>query len=358
MRPKPLKTPSEPTSFLKVGECLYRNASSGNYYALVKRSGKQIRRSLKTKDRKLAERRLAEFQQASGLAKASDVDRRIRFAELGESWLKVSSMALKPASARRLALCLKEVCKRFGPLRVADINRQLCRQWAVERSAKVRPSTYNKDANVLKAVLEHAVERGILLDNPAKAVPRIKSVSRQIQIPSRQDFERLLEALDGMDCRSDEAALLVRLLAFSGMRLAEATNITWREVDFERGQFAVTGGEGGTKNHEVRIVPLFPALRELLESLHKERKPFPDDRIVQTGSAKKAIASACRMAGLQKVTHHSLRHFFVSNAIEVGVDFKTIAAWIGHKDGGLLVAKTYGHLRDSHSNAMAQRMVF
>jgi len=47
--------------------------------------------------------------------------------------------------------------------------------------------------------------------------------------------------------------------------------------------------------------------------------------------------------------------FFVSNAIEAGVDFKTIAAWVGHKDGGLLVAKTYGHLRDTHSFEMAQK---
>ena len=49
-----------------------------------------------------------------------------------------------------------------------------------------------------------------------------------------------------------------------------------------------------------------------------------------------------------------LRHFFVSNAIEVGVDFKTIAARIAHKDGGMLVAKTYVHLRASCSNGMAR----
>ena len=57
-----------------------------------------------------------------------------------------------------------------------------------------------------------------------------------------------------------------------------------------------------------------------------------------------------------RFTHHCLRHYFVSNAIEKGIDFKTIANWIGHKDGGLLVAKTYGHLRDSHSHEMAKLM--
>ena len=41
--------------FVKVAECLYRNRSSGSYFALVKRRGKQIRKSLRTKDRKLAD---------------------------------------------------------------------------------------------------------------------------------------------------------------------------------------------------------------------------------------------------------------------------------------------------------------
>jgi site-specific recombinase XerD len=73
---------------------------------------------------------------------------------------------------------------------------------------------------------------------------------------------------------------------------------------------------------------------------------------------RQALGSACRRAGLLRYTHHALRHFFCSNAIEAGIDFKAIASWLGHKDGGVLVAKTYGHLRNEHSAAMAQRMTF
>ena len=53
-----------------------------------------------------------------------------------------------------------------------------------------------------------------------------------------------------------------------------------------------------------------------------------------------------------------MRHFFCSNAIEAGCDFKVIAGWLGHKDGGVLVAQTYGHLRNEHSTAMAKRLTF
>ena len=342
----------------RVAECLYRNDSSGTYYAWVKRSGKQIKRSLRTKDRKLAERRLADFRKEIGAENADASERRQSFRALGEKWLAVASAGMKPASAERVAYCLKEVNKRFGDLRIADITRPICRDWAAKRAGEVRPSTYNKDANVLKAVLEFAVERGILIDSPAKGIPHLKVVDKPVRIPSRAEYETLVETMRSMDVRNAEAVNLVHLLAFSGMRLAEATHITWREIDFERGQFTVSGGEVGTKNREVRIVPLFPKLRDFLLNLREERQPSQSDCIMVNRTAKEAISSACKAANLQHFTHHCLRHYFVSNAIEVGVDFKTIAAWIGHKDGGLLVAKTYGHLRDSHSAAMAERMVF
>ena len=50
--------PSAKAVFHKVGPNLYRLKSSGTYYGLFKRSGKQIRRSLKTTDGALARRRL------------------------------------------------------------------------------------------------------------------------------------------------------------------------------------------------------------------------------------------------------------------------------------------------------------
>lgn len=47
-------------SFRRVAECLYRHTATGIYYGLVKRSGKQFRKSFKTIDRKLAERQLSD----------------------------------------------------------------------------------------------------------------------------------------------------------------------------------------------------------------------------------------------------------------------------------------------------------
>jgi hypothetical protein len=41
-----------------------------------------------------------------------------------------------------------------------------------------------------------------------------------------------------------------------------------------------------------------------------------------------------------------------------GVDFMTIAEWVGHQDGGVLIGKVYGHLADGHKKTMAEKVVF
>src|SRR5260370_25078558 len=52
-----------PSAFQKVGECLDRYSANGVYYARIKTSGKEIRRSLETTDRDTAKRELARLRE-------------------------------------------------------------------------------------------------------------------------------------------------------------------------------------------------------------------------------------------------------------------------------------------------------
>jgi len=49
---------------------------------------------------------------------------------------------------------------------------------------------------------------------------------------------------------------------------------------------------------------------------------------------------------------------WVVGCIEAGVDIPTVSRWLGHQDGGVLCMKTYGHLRDEHSQNEAQKVSF
>jgi integrase len=80
--------------------------------------------------------------------------------------------------------------------------------------------------------------------------------------------------------------------------------------------------------------------------------------VLAVTECQKAIDRACERLKITRFTQHDLRHLFATMCIESGVDIPTVSRWLGHKDGGALAMKTYGHLRDEHSQAMAAKVSF
>jgi integrase len=152
----------------------------------------------------------------------------------------------------------------------------------------------------------------------------------------------------------------VRGLAFTGLRKGEAGQVEWRDLDFEKGEIVVRGDpETATKNWEVRRVPMIPDSLALFERMRAERLGERlDAKVFLVRECQKALDRACKKVGADRITHHDLRHLFATRCIESGVDIPTVSRWLGHKDGGALAMKTYGHLRREHSIAQAQRVTF
>jgi integrase len=144
------------------------------------------------------------------------------------------------------------------------------------------------------------------------------------------------------------------------MHKGEANALEWRDVDFEAGEIVVRGDDGtATKNWELRHVPLIPDARTLFQRMRSDRADEPlDVKVFRVGECQKALNRACQKVGTDRITHHDLRHLFATRCIESGVDIPTVSRWLGHKDGGALAMKTYGHLRREHSIEQTQRVSF
>jgi integrase len=349
--------------FHRVAENLYRLENSGGYYGLVKRSDKQFRRSLKTKDRKLAERRLAELRSQVGRLTISE-DARLSFPDIAKRWMDTTKHALKESTITRRETCIKNLTPFFAGVAIRNVHPQHCERWLTERGAKIAPQTLAHELNTMRSIFEYAVSLGLMLSNPAKGIKRRKVVLSPMVIPTRDQFKKLVETIRASDGRPDSqkkaqpGADLVELLAYSGCRLNEGISIRWADVNFEKGSLIVTGGEVGTKNHEQRTIPMTSALRVFLERLRDERQPKPEDFVSQIDSAKKCLQTACRRLDYPQFTHHDFRHLFATTCIESGVDIPTVSRWLGHKDGGALAMRVYGHLRDEHSRTAIRAVVF
>jgi integrase len=244
---------------------------------------------------------------------------------------------------------------------VRRVTKTDCKEWARAFLKAASPTRYNNTLGGLRHVFEVAKDAGIIYGNPAEKLERVPVRAKQLTLPSGDQFVQLVDAVEhaGAWCSRDCADLL-RGLAFTGCRKGEANQITWCDVDFGTGEIVVRGDpQTGTKNWTVRRVPLTPDAHALFERMRNERHSEPlDTKVFRVGECQKALDRACKKVGMDRITHHDLRHLFATRCIESGVDIPTTSRWLGHSDGGALAMKTYGHLRREHSMAQAQKVSF
>lgn len=347
--------------FHKVAENLYRLESSNGYYALVKKAGKQFRRSLKTKDRKLAERRLKELKAQIGVLTVAKDDAKLTFKEVADSWNDATKHLIAESSQTRRKTCITNLADYFQTLSIRNITARGCEQWAAKRSAEVAAQTFAHELGVLKAVFKYAAKHGFILSNPAAEIKRKKISNRKIQTPSRDQFQQIVAEMRFSDGRGDsqekakDGADLIEFLAYSGARIGEAHTGTWKDVRFDTGEIWLHGKKSEASD---RLIPMPKALRLFLERLQKETAPKLSDPIIKVKSAKRSLQRACKRLELKRFSHHDFRHYFATTCIEEGVDIPTVSRWLGHSDGGALAMQRYGHLRREHSLAMMQRVSF
>lgn len=343
---------------------LIRYKPSGVYFAKFKAGGKQFRFSLKTTVLTVAQIRLAEELKKHRGRKAHSG--RMTVSEAAEIYrLKFeSNPRLKPSTKGYYTETLDYLLKTWKGLPEMDISKITeadCRAWASGAPSKLSGPRFNATLAKLRHLFEIAVKAGARHNNPANEVKTMRVRPKKLTLPSTTQFRALIAEMGKAKSRDSKNCLdFVRFLAYTGCRKGEAVMVTWGDLDFGRGIITVRGDLiTGTKNWETRRIPMIPAAKEMLQELRKERAEEPDTAtIMLVRECQKSIDRAAKLVGMVRITHHDLRHLFATMCIESGVDIPTVSRWLGHKDGGTLAMKTYGHLRDEHSASQAERVIF
>jgi integrase len=182
----------------------------------------------------------------------------------------------------------------------------------------------------------------------AKKMRRRRLRIKERPLLNQLEFFRLLDELDGRP--RSHAGLVVRFLSHTGLRIDEARQLTWQNV---REDFFIVPGSV-SKSGRPRVIPFVNGIRETLRGLRE----LAADRetVIPQAECKRSLQTACELARLPRLSHHSFRHHFATRCIESGVDLPTVARWLGHQDGGALLSRTYFHLVDEHSRKMAARV--
>jgi len=150
----------------------------------------------------------------------------------------------------------------------------------------------------------------------------------------------------------------------TGARERESYRMQWKDVDLKR-ELLTIGSDGLSKNKKPRTLHMSAELLELLQQMQEHRQPdcrylFPSpqrgSKDIHVRTFKQSFEKVHEEAKLPHLGFHDFRHLFISKCVMAGVDYMTIAEWVGHQDGGVLIGKVYGHLNDQHKANTAKRL--
>jgi integrase len=280
--------------------------------------------------------------------------------------------------------------EKFGTLPLTKLDDAVTKEYAKWRQSKhggkVSGRTVDLDVGALHHVIDRCVELHWLPKSPLSKWKTLnKGPKRRVRLITSDELHRLCKAarLDAeslsmipLKYRHLRAAQAVTgqafsdylyLLAYSGGREQETLKQRWSNVKWDRQVLFFPGAlakKGGGKPAPDRDVDFNKKLETHLKAMYERRDPnsdwlFPSDRHEgPVGSFKKQLERVKKATGILDVGFHHFRHYFISHCVmaQPPIDYMTIAIWVSHRDGGVLIGRVYSHLRPGHSAQMARHL--
>lgn len=291
---------------------------------------------------------------------------RMRLADYAPRWLQRKRRELATSTTERYIGSLAHITERFGDYWIDAIDQGDIDGWFQGLAAgKLAPSTINGWLRVFRNLLDGAVAEGLRVGNPARSVRALREKrtsgprGRALTAEQLGQFLTTARALGASGEIALDAARLLELIAWTGVRRGEAFGLMWEDVvqgELHIVRAASFGELKGTKTDDPRIVGIPGPLRVVLEgqrawlqeSAHpgapsglifpassrrrkRARDPQnPSDWLRSASSLTKPLTKVLGEAGLPKVTLHSLRRTYENILRQAGVDEqvrRTVAGW-------------------------------
>jgi integrase len=217
---------------------------------------------------------------------------------------------------------IARITSTLGALDPGEITVAHGQEWIAAQSETLKPSSLSQYLGTLKQVLDHA---GVS-PNPARSrqvrLPRGEATI--IEPPSRAQVDAIIEH------SPSRWRLMLRTLEQTGMRIGEACDLQWRDVDVTGSRFRIRRGKTATARRWV-AVPAW-VMDEIADSCPPDDRTA--DRPVFIGLtrhvAQAVMDRACRAAGIASYSPHDLRHRYASVKFAEGVPVTNLAAQLGH----------------------------
>jgi site-specific recombinase XerD len=227
------------------------------------------------------------------------------------------------------------VGERFGPEAVTPTDVREYRGFLMNVEHR-QPSTVNRRLAALRRFFQWAKAMGLAKELPTDNVKGVASAPRAPRWLEKREVDRLIRTVERHGNTRDLAIVLT--LRHTGIRVSELSSLQLAdaEISERRGTLTVRSGKG----NRFRVLPLNVDARRAIASYLEVRPTVADDDHLFIGQRGQGISSRAvellvtkygRLAGLEDVTPHTLRHSFGKHALDAGADLVSVSALLGHQ---------------------------
>ncbi|MDP6633658.1 MAG: tyrosine-type recombinase/integrase [Phycisphaerae bacterium] len=346
---------------------VYRRGVKGIWTAEFSDGGEHRRRSLHTKNKKVAIQRATEVAGQLEAGRFRAAPNRVSILQaIGDyiEFLVTNNRAHRTITRYRGELnTFADFAAERNVRNLTQMSILVFDAYRAHRSKDHEPATVYHESVVIKQLFKWARKRGLIVSNPIVDYDLDKPRPKEKKAPSLEQVNLILQ-----QCTPRRRAE-IGVLAFSGMRSGEAQGLKRASVNLKDGWLDILDQvDGPTKTaSSVRSVPIHPRLLALLRALPKQEHElffvsepsgiYPDGgQPMNTKRLNEYFKAAAARAGIEGFTCHSLRHFFKTFCINEGVPREMVDRWQGHTDGS--VSGRYYHVQDSMSKQFMDGVPF
>jgi len=295
--------------------------------------------------------------------------------ELLEEWFALAGPGYSPKGARETRGVMDRNLLPFlgnvplSRLGAADIDRfyRRLREKGGRAGRPLAPATIRRAHGILHRALVQGVKWGWLSANPAASATPPRIPTPDINPPAPHELARLFSLATEVEV---DLADYILLAAATGARRSELIALRWPDLDLDKRTVWISRGlvlgddglvEKDTKTHAARRVSLdrttvaaMTAHRARAEERARlcehelDRRAFVFSNEVDGSecwypdSVSRAFARLCRKAGIKGVRMHDLRHYVATRLLSEGVDVRTVAGRLGHRNASTTL-NVYSH---------------
>lgn len=318
-------------------------------------------------------------------------------AEWLDTWYKLyAAPYLKTATLVSYDCYINKHIKPYlGDIKLSELNGLILQKFfndkyqsgRLDKNGGLSKKTVLNIRQMLHAALKKALENDLIAKNYVEHVRLHKVTATEMRVLTIDEQNRLLAVLNQ---HPNEYAIGVFLCLSTGIRVGEVCALRWSNVDYLRKVIKIRQtlqrlpNLNTNANQKTVIVINSPksekSIRDifindmLLEKLNTHREYIAtrfgsqcttEDQFILTRQVNKpveprtmqdAFKRFLKLAGIDEVNFHTLRHTFATRALESGIDYKTLSTILGHADITTTMNR-YAHVLDDTKKAAMDKIL-